>query len=167
MQNAMSEEGQQSETAAVPSAARHEVLLTIQRIESGLPNLDGSARAYAESLLASLRIQLLYTTTKLSDLDWMPIYQIDPVMDAFKQALRPLVRNGEVLIWRDAFRWKCEAGVLPNHYESMNLPSLSEAFGYEVVHDFHHLAIVRHRASVGSAGSGISEVDSSPATSIG
>lgn len=167
MQNAMSERGQRSETAAAPSPASHEVLLTIRRIESGLPKLDGSARAYAESLLASLRIQLLYTTTSLSDLDSMPIYQLEPLMGAFKQALRPLVRNGEMLIWRDAYRWKCDDGVLANHYESMNLRGLCEDFCYEVVHDFHHIAIVRHRASDASARPDIPKVDSPSATSTG
>ncbi len=59
MQTAMNESAQDSMTAEVSAAAHHEVLLTIRRIESGLPNLTGGARAYAETLLASLRTLLL------------------------------------------------------------------------------------------------------------
>ena len=166
MQTAMNEGGQDSLTMAV-SPVHQEVLLTIQRIEIGIPNLVGSARAYAESLLASLRILLLYAPIRLSDLDSMPIYQIEPVMGAVKQALRPLVKNGEMLIWRDAYRWKCDEGALPNHYESLTLPCLCEDFGYEVVHDFHHIAIVRRRTSEAPTCSGVPKAESSSAKSSG
>ncbi len=70
-------------------------------------------------------------------------YQLYGVMDALKDALRPLVRPGEMLMWRDAFRWKNDEGVLPNHYECFSLEGLCIDHGYEVVHDFNHVAIVK------------------------
>lgn len=40
--------------AEIPSPSE-EVRLTIERIQAGLPKLDGTQKAYAESLIASLR----------------------------------------------------------------------------------------------------------------
>ena len=68
------------------------------------------------------------------------------VMDAMKAALRPFVGPGEMLMWRSAFRWHNDQGVLPNHYESQDIDYLCEEFGYELVHDFCHLAIVKRPA---------------------
>ena len=75
-----------------------------------------------------------------------PTYQYYGVMDALKDALRPNLREGEMLIWRDAFRWKNDDGVLPNHYEMFDLHQLCDDFGYELVHDFNHVAVVRSNA---------------------
>lgn len=71
-----------------------------------------------------------------------PTYQMYGVMNALKDALRPHLKHGEMLMWRDAFRWHNDTGVLPNHYECMGLGQLCEDFGYEVVHDFRHVAVV-------------------------
>jgi hypothetical protein len=91
-------------------------------------------------------IQQRAEARRLSTLE-TPTYQIYPVMEALKCALRSCLRAGEMLIWRDAWRWN-DVGVLSNHYESLDLSYLCECFGYEVVHDFRHVAIVRQRLRV-------------------
>ena len=73
-------------------------------------------------------------------------YQYYDVMNALKDALREHLKDGDMLIWRDAFRWKNDDGVLSNHYECMSLSALCDDFGYEVVHDFQHVAVVRSSA---------------------
>ena len=65
------------------------------------------------------------------------------LMEALKAALLPFVGPGEWLIWRAPFRWHNESGALANHFECLSLDDLCGEFGYEVVHDFQHLAIVK------------------------
>jgi len=77
----------------------------------------------------------------------IPSYQYYDVMEALKSALRPYLNTGDMLIWRDAFRWENDEGVLSNHYEMFELPTLCADFGYEVVHDFRHVAVVRRTPS--------------------
>ena len=74
----------------------------------------------------------------------VPTYQVYEVMDALKIALRKHLKPNEMLIWRDAFRWKNDDGVLSNHYEMFDLCELCDDFGYTVVHDFNHVAVVIH-----------------------
>jgi hypothetical protein len=75
-------------------------------------------------------------------------YDIVSVMDGLRSLLRPLVQPGETLIYRDAFRWKDDEGhVIPNHYEMYSIEYLAEEFGYEVIRDFQHVAIVRKKWS--------------------
>lgn len=78
-------------------------------------------------------------------LDNRASYEHRDLMDVLKITLRRKVRPGEMLIWREAFRWKNDEGVLPNHYEMYSLDELCESFRYEVVHDFTHVAVVRPR----------------------
>lgn len=47
------------------------------------------------------------------------------------------------MIWRDAFRWKDDAGVLSNHYEQASVASLVAEFGYTVILDAGCAAIIR------------------------
>jgi hypothetical protein len=58
--------------------------------------------------------------------------------------LRPYLKPGQKVIWREAFRWHDDNGVLSNHYDGMELPALAEDFGYdwEYDFDFKHAAIV-------------------------
>lgn len=66
------------------------------------------------------------------------------VPEGMVDSVRPLVGEGERLIWRDSFRWKDAAGhVLSNHYDGMSIYRLAADFGYEVVRDWNHVAIVR------------------------
>ncbi len=62
--------------------------------------------------------------------------------------LRPFLKEGEKVIWREPFRWHDDNGVLANHYDSMGLASLSAEFGYQVDWDtnLYHAAIVRPSA---------------------
>ena len=71
------------------------------------------------------------------------------------QRLHTFCEDGQFVIWRDAFRWKRhepdnEYGdpVMSNHYDSMSLDDLSEAFGYEIDWEFNlkHVAIVRKKS---------------------
>lgn len=78
-------------------------------------------------------------------LDNRASYEHRDLMDVLKLSLRSKVRPGEMLIWREAFRWKNDEGALPNHYEMKSLDELCEEFRYEVVHDFNHVAVVRRR----------------------
>jgi hypothetical protein len=61
--------------------------------------------------------------------------------------LRPFLKPGQKVIWREPFRWRDDNGVLSNHYDGMGLAQLCEDFGYEVDYDFdmHHAAIVSTR----------------------
>ena len=64
--------------------------------------------------------------------------------------LRPYLKPGQKVIWREAFRWHDDNGVLPNHYDGMEIPALAEAFGYdwEYDFDFKHAAIVWKKDAV-------------------
>jgi hypothetical protein len=67
----------------------------------------------------------------------------DAAIDAVKNALLPLIDEGEVLIWRGASRWMCPQGVLPNHFEVMSAEDVCTTFYYQLVQDFGDVAIVR------------------------
>ena len=58
--------------------------------------------------------------------------------------LRPYLKPGQKVIWRQPFRWFDDDGVLSNHYDGMSIEQLAEDFGYDVDWDFnmHHAAIV-------------------------
>lgn len=58
--------------------------------------------------------------------------------------LRPYLKPGQKVIWREAFRWHDDNGVLSNHYDGMELEQLSDAFGYDWRYDMNlkHAAIV-------------------------
>lgn len=59
--------------------------------------------------------------------------------------LRPLLKEGDKVIWREPFRWHDDNGVLPNHYDGASLEYLAEEFGYDIDWgtNMHHAAIVR------------------------
>lgn len=61
--------------------------------------------------------------------------------------LRPFLKEGDKVIWREPFRWHDDDGVLSNHYDGASLESLAEEFGYDIDWDtnMHHAAIVRKR----------------------
>jgi hypothetical protein len=77
-------------------------------------------------------------------LEGCPTYQRYDAMKRIREAARLLARPGDRVIYRDAFRWKDDAtdSVLPNHYESFSLRGLAAEFGFEVRHDFNHVAVV-------------------------
>jgi hypothetical protein len=58
--------------------------------------------------------------------------------------LRPFLKPGQKVIWREPFRWFDDNGVMSNHYDGMSIAALAEAFGY--LYDwelaFEHAAIV-------------------------
>lgn len=58
--------------------------------------------------------------------------------------LRPYLKPGQKVIWRESFRWHDDNGVLSNHYDGMELEQLSDAFGYDWRYDMNlkHAAIV-------------------------
>jgi hypothetical protein len=58
--------------------------------------------------------------------------------------LRPYLKLGQKVIWRESFRWHDDNGVLSNHYDGMELEQLSDAFGYDWRYDMNlkHAAIV-------------------------
>lgn len=62
-----------------------------------------------------------------------------PLVDALRSQCSP----GEKVIWRCAFRWKDDNGVLSNQYEMFDLESVAANIGCEVVWNFNHAAIVR------------------------
>jgi hypothetical protein len=77
-------------------------------------------------------------------------YEYAAVRQAMRDALRPFVKPGERLIFRSQFRWFDDAApdaVLSNHFESMSIRHLAEDCGYEVLHDYTHLAIVRKKVA--------------------
>ena len=81
---------------------------------------------------------------KRSYLDRSPTYQRYDAMKLVREAARLIARPGDRVIYRDAFRWKDDAtdSVLSNHYEMFSLKGLAAEFGFEVIHDFNHVAVV-------------------------
>ncbi len=77
----------------------------------------------------------------------VPTYQHVCAMAKVREAARFLARADEQVIYRDAFRWKDDATghVLSNHFESQSIESLAREHGYEIVHDFNHVAVVRQK----------------------
>jgi hypothetical protein len=73
------------------------------------------------------------------------IYQDQYAMRPLIDYLESLCEEGEKVIWRDAFRWKDKDGVLSNHFECNGIHSLAEDFGYEVVANFNHVAVIRSK----------------------
>lgn len=72
-----------------------------------------------------------------------PTYQHYPMMEGIRDAIRQHLQSGEMLIYRDAFRWKTDSNdALPNHYEMFSVQELASQFGYCVIHDFLHVAVV-------------------------
>lgn len=72
------------------------------------------------------------------------IYQNKELMDTFQAALEKNLEEGERIIRRDAFRWKDQNGdVLSNHYEMFGITGLAAEFGYEIIADFNHIAVIK------------------------
>lgn len=86
-----------------------------------------------------------YEERRLAFLRSLPTYQRGDAMKLVREAARLLAEPGQRVIYRDAFRWKDDAtdAVLPNHYESFSLRGLAAEFGFEVIHDFNHVAVVK------------------------
>jgi len=63
--------------------------------------------------------------------------------------LRPYLKEGQKVIWREAFRWQDDNGVLSNHYDGMELEQLADGFGYDWRYDmnFKHAAIVWNKVA--------------------
>jgi hypothetical protein len=59
------------------------------------------------------------------------------------KALARHCRPGERVIWRQPFRWFDSNGVLSNAYECYSLSTVCFERRWTVVHDFHHVAVVR------------------------
>jgi hypothetical protein len=68
--------------------------------------------------------------------------------------LRPFLKPGQKVIWREPFRWFDDNGVLSNHYDSMSVWALAEDFGYEYDWDlsFEHAAIVWPKKTLAATG---------------
>lgn len=58
--------------------------------------------------------------------------------------LRPFLKPGQKVIWREPFRWFDDNGVMSNHYDGQSLEYLAETWGYEIDWDYnmHHAAII-------------------------
>lgn len=80
-------------------------------------------------------------------LESQPTYQRYDAMKLVREAARLLAKPGNLVIYRDAFRWKRDDSdaVLPNHYEMHSLEYLADAWDYEVIHNFCHAAVVRQK----------------------
>jgi hypothetical protein len=77
----------------------------------------------------------------------LPTYQRHSAMKLVREAARLLAQPGDLVIYRDAFRWHDDKDdmVMSNHYECQSLDYLAEEHGYEIVHDFCHVGVVRRR----------------------
>lgn len=67
----------------------------------------------------------------------------EALMQAVKAAIEPHLEEGEELIWRGPFRWRDKDGMLRGHYECQDVHYICDTFGYELVHDFGHVAVIR------------------------
>jgi hypothetical protein len=70
-----------------------------------------------------------------------------PMIKALVDSLRPFLAEGEKLVWRAPFRWMDDEGVRANHFEMFEIASIAADLGFEVVHNFHHVAVIRERAA--------------------
>lgn len=88
-----------------------------------------------------------YEERRLAFLRSQPTYQRYDAMRLVREAARLLAEPGQKVIYRDAFRWHDDADemVLSNHYESQSLAYLAQEWGYEILHDFNHVAVVRRK----------------------
>lgn len=77
----------------------------------------------------------------------LPTYQRYDAIKLVREGARLLAEPGDKVLYRDAFRWHDDADdmVMSNHYECQNIDYLARDFGYEVKHDFHHVAVVRRK----------------------
>ena len=68
--------------------------------------------------------------------------------------LRPFLKPGQKVIWREPFRWFDDNGVMSNHYDGMSVASLAEDFGYDYDWElaFEHAAIVWPKVSLVATG---------------
>ena len=58
--------------------------------------------------------------------------------------LRPYIKENQKVIWREAFRWHDDNGVLSNHYDGMEVEQLCDDFDYSIEYptNMKHAAIV-------------------------
>lgn len=70
--------------------------------------------------------------------------------------LRPFLKPGQKVIWREPFRWFDDNGVLSNHYDGMSVANLAYDFGYDYDWElaFEHVAIVWPKAAIAAATEG-------------
>ena len=89
-------------------------------------------------------------------------YERTADMVAVIAAVKQFCGPDEFVIWRAPFRWQYEllegeasdfvanpygqrAAVISNAYESHNVEGVCADRGWELVHDFHHVAVVKGR----------------------
>lgn len=73
-------------------------------------------------------------------------YENKLIMQPIIDHLKTQCEEGEKVIYRDCFRWKNQDGhVLSNCYEMFSLEGVAGLCNYEIVHNFHHTAIVKSR----------------------
>jgi len=72
-------------------------------------------------------------------------YEREDMMKSLVAAITPFLEDGEKVIWRGPFRWMDKDGVRSNHYECQDIDYLSKNFEFDVVHDFHHFAVIRSK----------------------
>lgn len=79
-------------------------------------------------------------------------YEDADLMAVLVALLKARCRPGERVLWRGPFRWRDgEGNFQSNHYEMFDLDQLARDFGYEVVWDFTHAAIIKDKAAVSAA----------------
>lgn len=73
-------------------------------------------------------------------------YEMEDVLDALVEAIKPKLQEGDKIIRRGPFRWRnVDGDFLSNHYEMFSLESLAEDFGYKIIHNFKHVGVVRNK----------------------
>lgn len=71
-------------------------------------------------------------------------YEQIPLMQTLIEAVEPFLQEGEFIIKRGAFRWSGTNGrFLSNHYESNSIEHICDTYGHELIHNFHHFAVIR------------------------
>lgn len=75
----------------------------------------------------------------------MLTYEYAEPMSLVRAAARLLKKEGETVLYRQAFRWTDDATghFMPNMYEMQDIHYLAKEFNFEVLHDFHHVAVIR------------------------
>ena len=72
-------------------------------------------------------------------------YQNYDVFNPIIKHLGSVCKEGEFVVWRNAFRWMTQDGVISNAYEMFSLTSIARDNNWDIIHNFNHVGIVKAR----------------------
>jgi len=70
-------------------------------------------------------------------------YEFTTVIDGIESILKKRLDDGEFVIKRRPYRWHKDDKVISNAYEGQSLETVCEDRKWEIIHNFHHIAVVK------------------------